>query len=98
MVPRTHEHRARQPGERRSGDLVLLGSSMVGDVTGDHDEVQLATVHVVEHGVECFGRVVGVAPFRVETAFQEVGIRQLRNSQDVRHRCSLAQGQLIFSS
>lgn len=73
------------PISASSGDHQRHRLNRAGNRTLNH-QIDVAIAQVVEHGVERFGCVVAVSAFRVEPTLEEVCVRQLCDSQDIRHR------------
>jgi hypothetical protein len=56
---------------------------VVGDVAGDHDEIEMGVVaEVIEHGIECRVGVVGVSALGLPIVFEEVSVGQLSDTDD----------------
>jgi hypothetical protein len=78
VVARAHPDVGLEATESRCCELVLGRAPMVGDVTGDCDEVMIGVVpEMVEDVLERNGRVVRAASLRLEPGLEEVCVGQL---------------------
>ncbi len=85
MIARGHHHRCRQLLERFKRHPVLGRATVIGDVAGDHDEIELALGgNVGVDGVKCGAGVIAEAAFRFCVSFQEMGVGKLPDPD--RHR------------